>query len=371
MTTYSIVITDPFGVRLGDASNFVSLKYSRVVNDVSTLTLVLPSDFPDYLLRLPDGRIEVWRRLASGREYLDTETFWLIKSVQYTRDESGKRQVTVEAVSLLSIFGDPGRVVYGYLTSYVDTVLSSPADTLIQAFVFHAIGANAAIAGIRGLPQIVQTGSFGQGAFVYKNATWRNLLKVLQEIAETSTQNGSYIAFDIVVPTPSTLEFRTYAGQRGVDHRFPSGVNPVLLSPEFGNLGNTTLRKDWTDVASEVYCGGKGEGSTRMLGDQASTALRDVSPFGQRETFIELSNSASQNELDNEAAAELRARRPRITFRGKIIETQDTQYGVHWGWGDYVTAQDFGQSFDCRIDAITVTVEQGKETIEAYVRAET
>jgi hypothetical protein len=125
-------------------------------------------------------------------------------------------------------------------------------------------------------------------------------------------------------------------------------------------------------MVSYVYCGGAGQGINRAVSSARDLTLIGLSPFGQREKFIELTNTADTTTLSNEAEAELRAGRPRLSYTGKILDTPDTQYGVHWGWGDYVTVQDFGQSFDCRIEAITVSVtpSQNYETIEAWLRSE-
>ena len=372
---YRITVSDPFGTPLCDASDFVSLKYARVVNDVSPLTLTLPSTFDTSLLRIPDGRIEVWRRLDSGREYLDTQTTWLIKAIEHVRDASGKVVISVEADTPLSILGDPGRVQYAQDAAYAaEGSGSAPADNFIHTLAMAATGdvvLNVNISnGRRITPYLTYGTPQGLGITVAKAYAWRNVLKIMQEIAEASTQQGVYIAFDIVAPTPDTLEFRTYAYQRGIDHRYPSGTNPVLLSPSFGNLGETTLRRDWRDVASFVYCGGKGDAANQTLGSARDLTLIGASPFGRREKFIEYTNSSDTTTLNNEAYAELRASRPRITFSGRIIQTPDTLYGVHWQWGDYVTVRDFGQQFDCRIDAITVTVQDGTESIDAWLRGE-
>lgn len=374
--SYRIVISDPFGTPLADASDFISLKYARVTNDVSTLTLTLPSAFNAALLRIPDGRIEVWRRIDGGREYLDTETTWLIKAVEYVRDASGKVVIVVEADTPLSILGDPGRMSYAYSALWGSNGSGLYlADTFIQLLAFYALGdsaANAAAGDYRKIvPQYITLAApQGLGAPVSKTFAWRGVLKVMQEIAEASTQQGAYIAFDIVAPTPSTYQFRTYAYQRGVDHRYSSGINPVLLSSAFGNLSETKLRRDYRDMASKVYVGGKGDGASQIISSRTDTALTTLSPFSLREKFIECTNSTDETTLGNEAYAELRASRPRVTLSGRIIQTPDTLYGVHWQWGDYVTVQDFGQSFDCRIDAITVTVSNGNELIDAWLRGE-
>ncbi len=74
--------------------------------------------------------------------------------------------------------------------------------------------------------------------------------------------------------------------------------------------------------------------------------------------------------LTGEANAAVRNGRPRTIFRGKLLDTQDTRYGVHWAWGDFVTAQYQGYQIDCRVDAVTVTVKPGDsyETVEALLR---
>jgi hypothetical protein len=86
--TYRVTLSDVNGTPLVDVP-FTSLKYSRVTNDVSTLVMELPSTFNTQLIRIPDGRVEVWRKIDGGREYLDTETTWLIKKLGFKRNAQG------------------------------------------------------------------------------------------------------------------------------------------------------------------------------------------------------------------------------------------------------------------------------------------
>jgi hypothetical protein len=53
-----------------------------------------------------------------------------------------------------------------------------------------------------------------------------------------------------------------------------------------------------------------------------------------------------------EADAVLRNGRVKTIFQGRLIDMPDSRYGVDWAWGDYVTAQAFGQLIDCRIEAV-------------------
>lgn len=370
-TIYSVYLSNPFGVRLADASDFIRLELPRVVNSWSTLTLTLPPSFDTRLLRVPDGRIEVWRRIpGAAREYLEGECVWLIRRVQYTRDAAGTVTLVVEADHPLSILREPGRFVDAYAGTAAASE-SGAADDVMKTIVKEQAGSSATDSN-RDLSALISVApNFSLGPTVTRSFAWRAVLNVLQDLAQDAAEQDTYVAFDIVSPTPDTMQFRTYTGQRGVDHRFPGGQNPVILSPEFGNLAETTLDLDYRDEVTYAKVGGKGEESERKVQSAQDDTRIGLSPFGRRERFIDYTNTDTLNILAGVARAHVRAGRPRAIFSGKIINTRDTQYGVHWAFGDFVTAQDFGYSFDCRIDAVTITVENGEETIAADLRAET
>lgn len=366
---YSVYLATPTGVRLGDASDFLSLEYARTVNSIGALTLTLPGDYPTQHIVAPDGRIEVWRRLPSGREYLDTDTAWFIQSVTYDIDDSGTRTIVISADSGLFLLKDPGRIVDAYAGS-PEATKTNPADDMCLAIVREQIGASSL--GARRLSAYLSVANNASAApTISKAFSWRPVLTTLQEIAQSSFEAGTYLAFDIVSPTPDTLEFQTFISQRGVDHRFPSGVNPVLLGPDMGNMGATTLSYDWRDEVSYAKAGGSGEESARLTDDYLDSVRATASPFRRRETFVQATNTKTAAALEDEAQSAVRAGRPRVILQGKIASTPDTQYGVHWGWGDFVTIQAFGQQLDARIDAISVRVADGEEQIDAVVRSET
>ena len=49
--------------------------------------------------------------------------------------------------------------------------------------------------------------------------------------------------------------------------------------------------------------------------------------------------------------------RPRLRFAAKIVESAGTRYGIHWRWGDRVTALYAGETYDAMIRAIVVSVD--------------
>lgn len=367
-STHSIYLCDPFGVRLGDASNFISLKYARVTNDIGTATLILPGKFNQQLIRAPDGRLEIWRRAPNKREVLETETTWLIKKVEDSRDERGKTVIVIEADTPLCLLREPGRFANNY-SGTSTTAKTDYLDDMAKEIVREQAGPSAeAIRKYNGL--LAVAADAGLAPSDTKAFAWRDVLKVLQELALSSAEQGVYLAFDIVAPTPGELEFRTYVGQRGVDHRFPGGMNPVIIGPEFGNMGACSRSTDWRDEVTVALVGGRGEGTARQLASAEDAARTGASPFGRRERFVSGTQYTSSTGLEAEAEAVVRAGRPRTLFRGQILDTPDTRYGVHWAWGDFVTVQVFGQSFDARVDAIEVTVVEGEETINAWIRGE-
>lgn len=370
MTSYSCYLCDSFGNRIADASNFLALEYSRVTNAVSTLKLTLPGDFnTDYIIS-PDGRIEVWRKLDSGREYLDTDTIWLIKKDTQKIESSGLTSIVVEADTPLCVLREPGRFInYAAGTSQA-SYASLPADDQIKQVARENIGSSAV--STRDLSSLISIDpNLGLGASVAKSFAYRDCLKVMQEFANASTTAGTYVAFDMVCSSAQSIIFRTFTGQRGVDHRFPGGINPVLISPELGNLGEVTYSQDYRDEVTYVLAGGKGEGTLRLIASVQDTIRQGLSPFGMREYFQDATQYDTSTGLAAEANAVLRSGRVKTIFQGRLIDMPDSQYGVDWAWGDYVTAQAFGQLIDCRIEAVSVSVKPGTgyERIDAWLRA--
>lgn len=366
-SNYSIYLADPFGVRLADASAFISLRYTRVVNAVSTAILTLPGTFNTQMIRVPDGRLEIWRRLPSGREYLDTDTTWLIKEIEYERDDNGNQTIVIEADTPLCLLREPGRFV-NYSADSASAQTTANADDALKALVRTNAGASATDVSRSLAAYLSVAADLSLAPAVTKQFAWRDVLKVIQEIASTSTQSGTYLAFDIIAPTPDSLEFRTYVQQRGVDHRFPNGQNPIIIGPDFGNMGACSLRYSYRGETTYAKAGGRGDGAARQTASAQDSTRIGVSPFGLREKFITATQYTTTAGLTDEAETAVRDGRPRTIFRGKLLDTPDTRYGVHWTWGDFVTVQAFGQSLDARIDAISVKVERGKETIEAWLR---
>jgi hypothetical protein len=367
MNTYELYLDTPFGERVAVLAP-LSFSYTLATNDVGALTVELPASF-DTTLVTRDSRVEVWRSVDGATPYLEGEQHWLVRKV--TTTVTAERRVTLRAVGAADLLRRR-RIAYDAGTAY--TTKSGAADDVLKAFVRENLGSlvdsnRDYTAGINVSSLLAVQGDAGLGATVSVAATRDRLLDTLQKVAQAATQAGKYLAFDIVW-NGTRLEFRTYVGQRGIDHRFPGGLNPVILSAENGTLFEAIQDDDWTDEVTVVIAGGSGQGASRAIGTAADVARRDASPFGAIEEFTQQTDTASSSVLASLAAAHVRAGRPRQVLEGRVQDAPGVRYGREWGWGDYVTIQVEGVNADARVEAVTVSVEGARETIDAQVRAD-
>lgn len=370
MADYQVVLYDPFGVQLAILDSFVSLDYARVVNSVGALTLVLPGTFDKFLFSgtdvRVDNRIGVYRSIGGGQFKLDMDTIWLIQYGEKTLTERGEELTKIQAVDIMELL--KRRIVaYASGTANADKT-STSAGNMMKAIVRENLGSLATDTSRSWASYLTVQADLADGATISKAFARRNVLTVLQEIATASEIVGTYIAFDIFASGPRAFQFRTFAGQRGIDHRFTSGQNPVLIGPEYGNLADVIRAHDHASEATYIYSGGKGEGSARAVGSASDTNRIALSPFGRIERFSDTRMTADSTTLNNEASAVLRQFEPRSTFSGRLIDTPATTYGLHYGLGDFVTAQFEGEIIDCRVQSIRVTVRGGRESINTQLR---
>lgn len=364
MTTYTVQLYTPLGVLLDDISAFSAMSWSRVVNDVGVLTLTYPGTLPA-LYAQPNNLIVVYRT-AYGVTSLLTDTAWVLAAVRQTLDDSGSVMTELTAYSGNYLLSSRG---VAYQTRSTQSTKSGAADNLIKELVRENLGSSATDTA-RTLSNLTVQANTSQGQSIDIVAGWRDdLLIVCQECAEASTDAGTYIAFDVVYQG-GTWELRTYVNQLGIDRRIPGGVAPLLLGPRYGNVIGIDYVQDWSANITAAYALGEGAGSRRRVQTALDTARIASSPYARREGFFDAANAVTNNQVLRVARAALRASRPRQTFQARIVETPSTRYGVDWGWGDYVTIAAFDVTVNARIDAVSASVSQGNESIDAWVRVE-
>jgi hypothetical protein len=375
-TRYEVTLLDAFGNRLAYIPDFFSLSYSRRVNDVGSLSISLPySKYASLLYDLtgeliPDRRIEVRRSINGALPYLDGETVWFVRYASDNLDGI----LTLQAQDTMGLIAR--RIVpYAAGTSQASKTTPTAADDLIKTVFKENAGSSVTDANRDLSTYISVQANLALGQLVTKNFAKQQLLSTLQAMAQDSTIKGTYIAFDIVSLGGGTagFQFRTYSGQRGTDHRFPTSVAPIILDAQLGNLTEITRTFDIRDEKTFIYVAGQGEGSDRATATAQDNTRIGLSPFGRIEGFQDARNTADSTSLTGEANDALRQARAKRLFSAKYTPTDVILYGRDFNWGDQVTCQYKGALINCFVDGVQVTVgqEPGKEDIDLRLQSVT
>lgn len=361
---YWIEVSDPFGERLAQIDEYLRLAYTRTANDVGVLTLDLASTPGEALWRL-DGRLGIWRQGAGGLLDLETETVWFMRRYQRVLGNNGERRFRITAVSASHLLD---RRIVAYAAGSAQAAKTGKADDVMKAIVRENLGSSATDPARDWSSLVTVAADQSLGPTISKAFSRRRVLTVLGEIAADAAEQGTPMYFDVICPERGELEFRTYSGQRGED-RTPIS-NQLVLSPELGTIADGEYADDYLDEATYIYAAGQGEESERQVEEASDAARIGASPFGRIEQLRDARQVTTTAALEAEAAATLYASRPRRTFRGTLVDTPQVRYGRDWHWGDRVMAQFEGQTFECCINSISVTIENGQETISAALTAE-
>jgi hypothetical protein len=378
--SYYLDLKDPFGNLVDTIEVFFSLDYSRSVNNIGQLELRLP--ISSLSLIQPYYLLEVWRTAGGGATspYLDMEALWVILSLAIKLDDDGQLYLEVIALDANMILAS--RYVAYYANSAGgQTSKTGFAGDLMKAVVAENVSSTAndytGIANVasglipaRGIPAslyAVQL-TLADGASISMSFSWRQVLAVFQDMADASNTAGIYIAFDTITDGFGHLEFRTYANQRGNDHRLSSN-NPIILDPYSGNLAETSLTYDYTKEATFVYAAGQGTDAARTMATSADTTRLAQSPFARRELFQDARQATSAGQVQDAADAALRGNRGQVIYDSKIIETASNRYGIEYKFGDILPCSILNQSVDCRLDKVHVSVAGGVETIDVGLQS--
>jgi hypothetical protein len=365
MAKFEVYLSTDTGTRLALLDMLSSLEYSMVIHGVGACKIVLPNSFNITLLK-PDYRIEIWRASEGGA--LRLERVYMIRSLLQATDAEGVSTITVTAYDgnyLLT-----SRIV-AYAAGSAQSTMTDQADDMCKAIMTDAFGADATAVRQISSTYLSIDSDLAAGPSITKSFAHGQVLSVLQGIAETARAAGTDIYWDVEPTSNVQWRFRTNTGQLGQDHSYPSGLNPVILSLEHGNLSEPQLEQDYTDEVTYAYAGGQGEAANRTIVEAEDTTRSGRSIFGRREGWTDARNESTTGGVTAVANAALAEGRPRLRFSGKLVDSIGTKYGVHWRWGDRLTASYQGQEYSSVIRAVLVQVDaNGKETIEARLETE-
>jgi hypothetical protein len=276
--------------------------------------------------------------------------------------------VVIHAVAALELLS---RRIVAYDAATASSEKTAAADNMIKAIVRENLGSLATDTARSWASLLTVAADTSAAPSLTLLFARQNVLTTVQKLCQASAQAGTRLYVDVVAPTDTTLELRTYTGQRGTD-RGSTSAAPVVFAPEFGNLVSPDIDDDYTEEVTYVYAAGRGQEDQRIVAEAGDATRIGRSPFGRREALIDARHVGTDPApalLADEANAALQAGRPRRRFAATLLDTPGTTYGIHWAWGDTITARWEDASGDYRIEAVRLSVAGGRETIETRLDA--
>lgn len=352
------------GVRKGVIQAFESLEYVKTQNAIGALVINMPRELMAYDQFSVGDIFEVWREKGGVLE-LQNETAYFLQDWEFWTDDDGAEYIRLMANDANWLL-DTAVVIAKSTSAQADK--TAIPDDMMKAIVREQLGGLAAADRQK---LAVAPDLSAAGASITKAFAYRNVLTTLQELCEVAQEkNNVWLGFDVVRTAPGTFEFRTYTEQRGVNHSRTSG-DPRMVGKQYGNLSKPTFGTYRADERNFVVVGGQGEDLARTLVYRSNSERIHASKWNRREYFKDSRNEETTAALEADGDAALEEFKPRQILTGTMLDTPGMMYGIHYGFGDVLTAEAFGYSVDCHVTAVRVKVDQyGGEQIDVKLRGE-
>lgn len=361
---YELVWYTHEGVRKGVIQAFNSLEYIKTQNAIGSLVVNLPRGLLQYDQFSVGDIFEVWREKGGVLE-LQNETAYFLQNWEFWTDGDGAEYIQLTAFDANWLLDTA--IVWAYAGSEAASKTDYP-DDMMKVIVEEQLGATSGVTSRTKLSCAPELGA--GGAAITKAFAYRNVLTVLQEIAEVANEAGVWLGFDVVRTAPGTFEFRTYTGQRGQNHGRASG-DPRLVGRQYGNLSEATFGTYHADERNTILVGGQGEDSARELVERNNTTRMYASKWNRREYFKDSRDDTTTATLEADGDAALDEFRPRQVLTGTIHDTPGMQYNIHYWFGDILSVEAFGYHVDCHVGSVRVRVDQdGGEQLDIRLRGE-
>ena len=360
---YELVWYTHEGVRKGVIQAFNSLEYIKSQNAIGSLVVNLPRGLLQYDEFSVGDIFEVWRE-KNGTLELQNETAYFLQNWEFWADSEGGEYIRLIASDANWLLDT---AIVAAFSGSEDAEMTGIPDDLMKAIVSKQLGSTASAQ----RSKITEAPNLGAGgASISKAFAYRNVLTVVQELADLATEAGVWLGFDVVRTAPGAFEFRTYTGQRGQNHGRASG-DPRLVGRQYGNLSEATFGTYHADERNVVVVGGQGEGTARTLVMRANDSRVLASKWNRREYFKDSRDDSTTAALEADGDAALEEFKPKQRLTGTLHDTPGMQYGIHYWFGDVLSVEAFGYFVDCHVKAVRVRVDQdGGEQLDIKLEGE-
>lgn len=366
MDGYKVIVYDWYGIYLTELpllDEISSLEYVRKVNEVGILKVIVPYSQRTLSFLQRDLRLDVIRRLPTGEWVKDTDTVFFLRKWTIRDD-----MIELEAKSALWLL-DTRIIIYPSNTWYCHK--ANYIENLMKLYVYENLGTGATSAERKLSSSIFRVSPYLiRGVWKEVHYFQRTLMEVCQELAKTSEDAGTFVAFDIVTVPSATpgvdmLEFRTYEGQRGIDR---TGTD-FIASMENRNLGEVLVTYDYAEEKNVAYIIGNGQGEWCSYVPVVNFACL-ITPFNRIEMPIKMAIGNNINLLNNNAQGILRKNLGKIKISASLLDIENSRFGIDYTFGDKINMKYENYSFTCFVDTVHVKYSKGKSEIDIKLEGE-
>lgn len=364
MTTHLITIYDKYGdnpINIDD--DYISVEYTRKINEVGDIRIEISPVF-GFKNFTEDMRMELLRVIPGKAPYRPMDTIWFLTKKGFGEDNAGNEKIVLIGEDQNTFFSRR-TVPYPQETSY--TQKTTYADDMIKEIVRENYGSGALdpyrdMSASGDDPDVlVVEGNRSASIIISHSFVRQDVIRVLQDIAKISYEEGIFLAFDTEFMGFNNFIFKTYIDYRGSDKSL-SSTSPVVISKENNNLSRPELAYDWTKKKTYAYAIGHGS-NIDIPTKEVYTSARYLRGLSRREVFADARNSETEEDLEFAAKKVLRENAGKVYFTGNLADTQSTRFGINYEFGDLLSVQYQGLTIPVITSVISVKDNKDGERI--------
>jgi len=384
--TYKVNLRDAVGDLVAVFDDWRFLEIKHLVNDPGHCNLRIDGRDSRCDLFEENGIVEVLRKipgqtLSAMPASLQRDNGWavewegLVSNVYRNTFQNGDEDFVTFCDGYLDMVRRRSVMWDSSVGASESKKVNSPAQTCIYEYVEENCGPGATVAAgreyegtITGLTVPAWTGSGDNWNGI---RAFRNVLETIQEIG-----NFGSIYFDIIGQGGAAWQFETYTGgQRGQDRTTTglgadglngAGNSPVIFSIKSDNVAQVSYKLVRRASANVVAALGKGQYAARAVEVRDNADAIDPFRVGQREVCRGANSQDDAAELQALGDEWLERMQPVEDFSFVPLRARSTLYGVHYWWGDRITARYKDLERDKQLMGVTIAVTGKGEQFRAW-----
>lgn len=354
MIKVHVVIKTSAGDAIAFISDFKLLNYQlRTDGKVGAFTMEIGIKYASiFTVANKDYRVQVWRSINNMPAVLDGKVAeYFVEKWEMIADSILISGNSIQSLLSRRIIAYPANVLnYSRFVGYAGDIMKAIVNTNFSSGIISGRDGSDDYANISSYLSIGP--NYNDGITLSIGCSRRNVLDTLTDLTNASYEDGIWIA-GVITSDGNSFMFDTYETQFGITRSAP-------FSEIVGNIDNVQLTYDLSNQKTFVVAAGKGIEQARLLTTAANTTLMQTSVFNRSEIFYENTQVESVAYLRSLAIQELRANQGVQQINCDIVITNNYLRGLQYDVGDALTIFFNNRKYILRLDAVEVSIQNGK-----------